>query len=181
MSYMSRVAAGQLVLHRARRLRWIAILAGLLLLLPSGQTAVTLQFRGLALSMAIVVLGAYASYRGLAAYFRAEAARERELFDAARHEGAVLAANTVRHHIGNKLAVTVGYSELLADDPRLPPDVQADAHRIMTTALAAAEVVHRLEQRLIRLQVDARLAGPPVLDIDASTGSEPQPNLNAIR
>ena len=86
-----------------------------------------------------------------------------------RLEAVALTVRTIKHQLGNKLAVTVGYSEMLAEDPRLPPDLQAHAQQALTSAMAAADVVHRLDTELVRVEIDASTAGPPVLDITAST------------
>jgi hypothetical protein len=96
--------------------------------------------------------------------------------DAGRREGVVLAANTIRHHVSNRLGVTIGYAERLAEDPCLPHEVKVEAVRILTSARAAAEVVHRLAaEPLERLQIDQSVAGPALLDIEACTASVSQP------
>ena len=163
---------GQLLLRRTRRFGWIAVLASTVLLIPVAYqpTDSATQSPGplLSLVMAIVLLGVCASYRGVAAYLRTEDRRDNELA-VARRDGVTLAVNTVRHHIGNKLSVTVGYSEMLADDLRLPRDVQEQANKVLTSALAAAEVVDKLAEQLIRVELDTSVAGPALLDVDAST------------
>jgi len=40
--------------------------------------------------------------------------------DQARLEGVRLAARTLEHHLTNHLTLTVGYAELIAEDPELP-------------------------------------------------------------
>jgi hypothetical protein len=87
----------------------------------------------------------------------------------ARLEGARLALRTIRHMLGNKLAIVVGYSELLADDPRLPPDLRARASQIATSAMNAADDLHRFDDGLVRLHVDNTVAGPGLLDVERST------------
>jgi hypothetical protein len=115
-----------------------------------------------------VSVGAWATYRSISAYLSSEDGRAAELVAAARLDGVRLTANTVRHHIGNKLAVTVGYSEMLADDPRLPPDAQEQANKILTSAVAVVDVVRQLDEQLAYIVVDTSVAGPPLLDLNAS-------------
>ena len=92
------------------------------------------------------------------------------LRDAAILEGLTLAARTIRHHLGNRLAVAVGYSEILAEDPRLPPDLQDQANEIISSARTAVAVVDKF-QRVARVRVDTTVAGPKLLDLDASTAA----------
>jgi hypothetical protein len=42
----------------------------------------------------------------------------------------------------NKLALMVGYSELLLEDPRLPEEFRDYANVIFTTSLAVARAIH---------------------------------------
>jgi len=79
----------------------------------------------------------------------------------------------MRHHLGNKLGAAVGYSELLVGDPRLPHELEEQAQKIMASALAAVETVDKLQERIVRVELDASLAGPPLLDVDASTAVDP--------
>jgi hypothetical protein len=91
------------------------------------------------------------------------------LIEAARLEGARLALRTLRHVVANKLAVVVGHGELLADDPRLPPDLQDRAKQMLTSATTAAEMVQRLDEHLVQVHVDSNVGGPPLLDVERST------------
>jgi hypothetical protein len=165
--------AGQHVLHRIRRLRSLSALASLVLLVVGsvrvarGQAA---QPLGLVTgAAAIIFVTVCASYRSIATYVRTADRREAEVADAARRDGANLAANTLQHHIGNKLAVTVGYSEMLLDDPRLPAELQGQLRNVLSSAMGAAAVVHKLDTQLARIEIDRSVAGPEVLDVDAST------------
>jgi len=110
-----------------------------------------------------------ATYRNITAYLRSEDGRDTDLAVVARRDGVALAVNTVQHHIGNKLAVTVGHSEILADDPRLPPDAREQANKALSSAMAAADVIHQLAHQLVRVELDNTVAGPAVLDLNAST------------
>jgi hypothetical protein len=84
-----------------------------------------------------------------------------------RLEGVLLAARTAQHALNNQLALTVGYADVLAADPRLPPDLRQVANEALSGAQAAASTVEQL-QRITRLdEIDQ--AGPgPVLDISRS-------------
>jgi hypothetical protein len=168
------VAPGPLLLRRTRRLGVIGALASSMLLIPSVRQAAKPSALVPALLPLLIasisVLGAYASHRAIAAHIRDEARRDAALADLARRDGVTLAVNTVRHSIGNKLAVTVGYSEMLADDPRLPPEVQEQADKVLSSAIAAADVIHLFNQQLVSVKLDPSVAGPTVLDINASWG-----------
>jgi hypothetical protein len=122
---------------------------------------------------AVCLFLGWLGYRLVTRYLRGEQDRHDQVAEAARIEGATLAGRTVRHHLANKLATAVGYTELLADDPRLPPDLEEQAHKIIASAMAAAESVDKFQQRMVRVQVDASIAGPPLLDVDSSTAAEP--------
>ena len=116
----------------------------------------------------LLLFWAWAAYHLISHDIRAEHRRQGAATEAARLDGASLAARTVRHHVGNKLAVAVGYSEMLADDPRLPMELEDQAQMIMTSAMAAAETVNKLQQPIVRLELDSAVAGPALLDINAS-------------
>ena len=97
---------GQHLLHRIRHMRLVAVLAALVLLvvevirLAAGQPV---QPIGVVIgAAAIVLLAVGASYRSIAVYIRTADRRETELTNAARLDGATLAANTLQHHIGNQ-------------------------------------------------------------------------------
>ena len=63
----------------------------------------------------------------------------------ARLEGALLAARTSAHELGNTLAGLVGQVQLLRRDPRLPVDMVARADVIVEKAYEAAAKVARLQ------------------------------------
>jgi len=113
-------------------------------------------------------------FRLVSRYVGREHEREEQLAQAARIEGATLANRTVRHHVGNKLAAAVGYSELLADDPRLPEELEMQAHKIIESAMAAAEAIDRLRRPIVRVELDTSVAGPPLLDIDSCSALDPE-------
>ena len=117
---------------------------------------------------AVFVVCAWATYCLVLRYLRGERYRQQMLEEAARIEGATLATRTLRHHLGNKLNVAAGYSEILADDPRLAPELGEHAHKILASALAAVAAMDALEQPLLRIQLDASVAGPALLDVPVS-------------
>jgi len=117
---------------------------------------------------ALFLFCAWAVYRPVLRYVGAERQQRATLAEDARLEGATLATRTMRHHLANKLAAAVGYSELLVDDPRLPHELEEQAQKIMASAQAAVETLDRLQERIVRVELDASLAGPPLLDLDAS-------------
>jgi signal transduction histidine kinase len=127
----------------------------------------------LSLGAAVFLFCAWGIYRPVLRYVGSERQRLATLAEAARLDGATLATRTVRHHLSNTLAVAVGYSELLVDDPRLPHELEEQARKIMASALAAVETVDKLQERIARVQMDTTLAGPPLLDLDASTAVHP--------
>lgn len=178
---MTRAAAavtGQRLLRRLRQIAWCAALAGIVLLIPAVGRPEGGPYKHLDPTMAavgIIVLSAFTAYRGIAEYVRAEGRRAAVLTEDGRREGVALATRTIRHHVGNKLAVAAGLSELLADDPRLPSDLEGQATRIMTSALAAAEAVQQLDEKLVRVRVDSSVAGPPLLDLNGSTATDATP------
>jgi hypothetical protein len=165
-------AAGYHLLQRIRHFAWLTLLAGILMLLAAGGSQTVgsgaQPLIAVAAPLSIILLAMNASYRSFATYVRAENRRDNAAADFARLDGVNLAANTLRHHIGNKLAVAVGYSEMLADDPRLPVDVQEQANKVLRSAMAAAAVLHKLDTEVVRIELDRSVAGPKLLDVDAS-------------
>jgi signal transduction histidine kinase len=119
------------------------------------------------------------AYRVLVWYVGRERTHEAYWREAGRREGAQLAARTLRHQLANKLSAAVGYSELLAEDPRLPQDLEAQVQRIRASAIAAVSAVDRFQHDILRIEVDRRVAGPTLLDLEASTAAEPPADLQA--
>jgi GAF domain-containing protein len=69
----------------------------------------------------------------------------------ARLSGALLAARTTQHLLNNQLGVTIGYADMLVDDPRLPPDLHEYAAEILRSSTEAARTVDRM-RRVTRLE-----------------------------
>src|SRR2546423_15034614 len=64
----------------------------------------------------------------------------------ARLEGVRLAARTLEHHLTNHLTLTVGYAELIAEDPELPERLRDMARQVLDSAQAAVDSLRRLRQ-----------------------------------
>jgi hypothetical protein len=83
----------------------------------------------------------------------------------ARLEGVRLAARTLEHHLTNHLTLTVGYAELIAEDPDLPERLRDMARQVLESAQAAVESVRRMRQvESVRL-TDQGLPGGPLLEL----------------
>ncbi|HZQ98936.1 MAG TPA: response regulator [Chloroflexota bacterium] len=91
------------------------------------------------------------------------------LEEAARLQGALLASATVEHNLGNQLALTMGYAEMLAHDPRLDPALRPWAERALGGVEAAVATLDKL-RRLIRIEPSSLRGGSTVLDLDRSSG-----------
>src|ERR1700682_2898659 len=86
------------------------------------------------------------------------------LEDQARLEGVRLAARTLEHHLTNDLTLTVGYAELIAEDPELPERLRDMAHIVLESAQAAVQRVRRLRQVESVNLIDLGIPGGPLLD-----------------
>jgi signal transduction histidine kinase len=85
---------------------------------------------------------------------------------------AMLAARTAQHLLNNQLALTIGYADLLVDDPRIPPDLRGYVSEIVSSAQAAAATVDRL-RRVTRLEEsDAGSPEGQVLNLVRSVGDD---------
>src|SRR3954468_20878418 len=85
------------------------------------------------------------------------------LEDQARLDGVRLAARTLEHHLTNHLTLTVGYAELLAEDPELPERLRDMAVQVLESAQMAVEVVRRLRQVDGLKLIDLGLPGGPLI------------------
>ena len=85
--------------------------------------------------------------------------------DQARLDGVRLAARTLEHHLTNHLTLTVGYAELIAEDPELPERLREMALQVLESAQAAVESVRRMRQvQSVRL-IDQGIPGGPLLEL----------------
>src|SRR5439155_25841559 len=89
------------------------------------------------------------------------------LEDQARLEGVRLAARTLEHHLTNHLTLTVGYAELIAEDPELPERLRDMARQVLESAQAAVDSVRRLRQVDSVNLVDEGIPGGPLIDLGA--------------
>ncbi len=90
--------------------------------------------------------------------------------DQARLDGVRLAARTLDHHLTNHLTLTVGYAELIAEDPELPERLREMAHMVLESAQAAVERVRRMRQVESVNLVDRGVPGGPLLDDGSHPG-----------
>jgi hypothetical protein len=156
------------VLRRVKRLTWFALVACVALIGTLETTQDLPQQLSVRLALAIILVASWAIVMHVTVYLRAEDARRAADSEAARLEGARLTASAMQDRIANKLSLTVGYTEFLVTDPRLPDDLREQAQHAMDGARAAAEQMSELK-RLTRQEYEARLKfndGAP------TTGSE---------
>src|SRR3954451_21521245 len=84
----------------------------------------------------------------------------------ARLEGVRLAARTLEHHLTNHLTLTVGYAELIAEDPELPERLRQMAEQVLESAQAAVESVRRLRQVDSLSLIDQGIPGGPLIELN---------------
>jgi hypothetical protein len=83
-----------------------------------------------------------------------------------RIELALLASRRLQHFLGNQLALTLGYVELLTFDPRLPGELRDRVDEALRGVIGATQTLSLLRQ-LTRLEIPAddpeivKLLGPP--------------------
>src|SRR5216683_4068649 len=87
------------------------------------------------------------------------------LEDQARLDGVRLAARTLEHHLTNHLTLTIGYAELIAEDPELPERLRDMAHQVLESAQAAVESVRRMRQVNEVKLIDQAIPGGPLLEL----------------
>jgi hypothetical protein len=144
------------VLRRVKRLIWFALVACMALIgtLEGGQDPP--QQLSERLALAVILVASWAVLIHVTIYLRAEDARRAADSEAARLEGARMTASAMQDRIANKLSLTVGYTEFLVTDPRLPDDLRDQAQRAIDGARAAAEQMSELK-RLTRHEYETRL------------------------
>jgi hypothetical protein len=144
------------VLRRIKRLIWFALVACVALIGTLETTEDLPQQLSVRLALAVILVASWAIVIQVTIYLRSEDARRAAESEAARLEGARLTASAMQDRIANKLSLTVGYTEFLVTDPRLPEDLREHAQRAMDGARAAAEQMSELK-RLTRHEYEARL------------------------
>jgi DNA-binding response OmpR family regulator len=105
---------------------------------------------------------------------RVEAVRERRLAaiaqaETARLQGVLLASSTVEHNLGNQLALTMGYAELLANDARLDPALRPWAEHAVQGVVNAVATLEKI-RRIRKIEQSNIRGGSPVLDLELSAG-----------
>ena len=108
------------------------------------------------LALAVILVASWAIVIQVTIYLRAEDARRAAESEAARLEGARLTASAMQDRIANKLSLTVGYTEFLVTDPRLPDELRELAQHAMDGARAAAEQMSELK-RVTRQEYESRV------------------------
>jgi hypothetical protein len=144
------------VLRRIKRLIWFALVACVALIGTLETTQDLPQQLSVRLALAVILVASWAIVIHVTIYLRAEDARRAAESEAARLEGARLTASAMQDRIANKLSLTVGYTEFLVTDPRIPEDLREHAQRAMDGARAAAEQMSELK-RVTRHEYEARL------------------------
>jgi hypothetical protein len=124
--------------------------------LQFGQSQEMPEQLSVRLALAVILVASWAIVIHVTIYLRAEDARRAAESEAARLEGARLTASAMQDRIANKLSLTVGYTEFLVTDPRLPEDLREQAQRAMDGARAAAEQMSELK-RVTRTEYEQRL------------------------
>jgi hypothetical protein len=101
-----------------------------------------------------------------------EADERLSLEDQARLDGVRLAARTLEHHLTNHLTLTVGYAELIAEDPELPERLRDMARQVLASAQAAVESVRRIRQIDSVNLIDQGIPGGPLLELNPGSRGE---------
>jgi hypothetical protein len=83
----------------------------------------------------------------------------------ARLDGVRLAARTLEHHLTNHLTLTVGYAELIAEDPELPERLRDMARLVLESAQAAVDSVRRMRQIDSLNLIDLGIPGGPLIEL----------------
>ena len=83
----------------------------------------------------------------------------------ARLDGVRLAARTLEHHLTNHLTLTVGYAELIAEDPELPERLREMARQVLESAQAAVDSVRRMRQVESLNLIDQGIPGGPLIEL----------------
>jgi hypothetical protein len=144
------------VLRRVKRLTWFALVACVGLIAAFGSTETLAWQLSEQLALAVILIASWAILIQVTSHLRTEDARRAAVAEAARLEGARMTASAMQDRIANKLSLTVGYTEFLVTDARMPADLRDQAQRAMNGARAAAEQMSELK-RVTRQEYEARL------------------------
>jgi hypothetical protein len=160
-------ATSPATLRRVKRLTWFALLGALAIV---GGTQIVDELPrqvSVELALGMIVVASWAIVAQVAWYVRSEEARRTTESEVARLEGARSTASAMQDRIANKLSVTVGYTEFLVTDPRLPDDLREQAQKAMDGALAAAEIMSELK-RVTRLECEQHTGSVANRKVEAS-------------
>ena len=163
-------ASSQNTLRRVKRLALVVIVSCLSLgaaLTLSNELSGDMRA---ALALLVAVVASWAIVNEVTGHIRWERANRDASAQAARLEGARLTATAMQDRIANKLSLTVGYCEFLANDARLPSDLREQAEKAMMGARAAAETVSELK----RLTNANSVRTPAFLDGDPAASESSQ-------
>jgi integral membrane sensor domain MASE1 len=117
----------------------------------------------------VFMLSAAVTALWVAALFAERRALETDQVIRARLEGVLLAARTMEHQLGNKLALTLGWTELLAANPALPTTLRPAAEEALDGAQQATVILRQL-QALSRVEeADWGPNVPATIDLTRST------------
>lgn len=89
----------------------------------------------------------------------------KEAYERGRKDGFKLAAGTAGHFIGNKLALTLGYAELLTISKTIDPNAKEMAGDVLEGAIEATKYLKRLAS-VENFNELANLGGPDIVDLD---------------
>lgn len=88
----------------------------------------------------------------------------------ARLSGVLLAARTAQHELNNRLALTSGYAELLANDPGLSERARGFANEARRGAAEAGQVVAQLSRLTRVAEIDWGANAGTTINLEASIG-----------
>jgi signal transduction histidine kinase len=128
----------------------------------------------------IFMIGAAMTALWVAALFAERRALEAERVARARLEGILLAARTMEHALGNKLALTLGWAELLAAHPALADELRPFAAEALAGAQQATTILRQL-QALSRVEeADWGPNVPTTIDLTRSSATAPSVSAPAV-
>jgi hypothetical protein len=153
------------VLRRVKRLALYALFACLALVVALETADQGPRLASINLALIMIVVASWAIISQVSYYVRAADERSKRAEESARLEGARLTASAMQDKIANKLSLTVGYSEFLVADPRMPEDLREQAQKAMEGAKAAADIMSDLK-RITREEYDAGPSVPDLLDAE---------------
>lgn len=148
-------------LRRIKRLALVVMLSFVALGVAILDPIALAGDRRLALLLLIAVVACWIIVGDVTSHVRAESVNRIANARAARLQGARLTATAMQDRIANKLSLTVGYCEFLANDPRIPEDLRQQAQKALLGARAAADTVSELK----RLTKDTTQQTLPFLEV----------------